>query len=30
MITTETLVSQIRELSDDPEVDGILLQHPVP
>ncbi|MET7897280.1 bifunctional 5,10-methylenetetrahydrofolate dehydrogenase/5,10-methenyltetrahydrofolate cyclohydrolase [Streptomyces mirabilis] len=29
-ITTETLVRQIRELSRDPEVDGILLQHPVP
>jgi methylenetetrahydrofolate dehydrogenase (NADP+)/methenyltetrahydrofolate cyclohydrolase len=29
-ITTETLVSTIRELSEDPEVDGILLQHPVP
>ncbi|ELP62585.1 bifunctional 5,10-methylenetetrahydrofolate dehydrogenase/5,10-methenyltetrahydrofolate cyclohydrolase [Streptomyces turgidiscabies] len=28
-ITTETLVKQIRELSEDPEVDGILLQHPV-
>lgn len=28
--TTEQLVSRIRELSDDPEVDGILLQHPVP
>lgn len=29
-ITTETLVRQIRDLSRDPEVDGILLQHPVP
>ncbi|KHF45267.1 bifunctional 5,10-methylenetetrahydrofolate dehydrogenase/5,10-methenyltetrahydrofolate cyclohydrolase [Saccharomonospora viridis] len=29
-ITTETLVDHIRELSDDPEIDGILLQHPVP
>ncbi|GLY65548.1 bifunctional 5,10-methylenetetrahydrofolate dehydrogenase/5,10-methenyltetrahydrofolate cyclohydrolase [Amycolatopsis taiwanensis] len=29
-ISTETLVNKIRELSDDPEVDGILLQHPVP
>jgi methylenetetrahydrofolate dehydrogenase (NADP+)/methenyltetrahydrofolate cyclohydrolase len=28
--TTETLVSRIRELSADPAVDGILLQHPVP
>jgi methylenetetrahydrofolate dehydrogenase (NADP+) / methenyltetrahydrofolate cyclohydrolase len=27
---TETLVSRIRELSTDPAVDGILLQHPVP
>ncbi|MEU1517511.1 bifunctional 5,10-methylenetetrahydrofolate dehydrogenase/5,10-methenyltetrahydrofolate cyclohydrolase [Streptomyces sp. NPDC005811] len=29
-ITTEKLVEQIRDLSEDPEVDGILLQHPVP
>jgi methylenetetrahydrofolate dehydrogenase (NADP+)/methenyltetrahydrofolate cyclohydrolase len=29
-ISTETLVDQIRELSADPGVDGILLQHPVP
>ncbi|MGC9537530.1 bifunctional 5,10-methylenetetrahydrofolate dehydrogenase/5,10-methenyltetrahydrofolate cyclohydrolase [Streptomyces sp. UG1] len=29
-ITTETLVKQIRDLSEDPDVDGILLQHPVP
>jgi methylenetetrahydrofolate dehydrogenase (NADP+)/methenyltetrahydrofolate cyclohydrolase len=29
-ISTETLVDAIRELSADPEVDGILLQHPVP
>lgn len=29
-ISTQTLVNQIRELSEDPEVDGILLQHPVP
>ncbi|PXY22703.1 bifunctional 5,10-methylenetetrahydrofolate dehydrogenase/5,10-methenyltetrahydrofolate cyclohydrolase [Prauserella muralis] len=29
-ISTETLVHQLRELSDDPAVDGILLQHPVP
>jgi methylenetetrahydrofolate dehydrogenase (NADP+) / methenyltetrahydrofolate cyclohydrolase len=29
-ITTEALVSRIRELSADPAVDGILLQHPVP
>src|SRR5690606_41300830 len=29
-ITTETLVDHIRERSDDPEIDGILLQHPVP
>ncbi|GHE80314.1 bifunctional protein FolD [Amycolatopsis deserti] len=29
-ISTETLVAQIRQLSADPEVDGILLQHPVP
>lgn len=29
-ISTETLVNQIRELSADPGVDGILLQHPVP
>ncbi|ANZ34986.1 bifunctional 5,10-methylene-tetrahydrofolate dehydrogenase/5,10-methylene-tetrahydrofolate cyclohydrolase [Lentzea guizhouensis] len=28
--TTEELVAQIRELSDDPAVHGILLQHPVP
>ncbi|HEY9293987.1 MAG TPA: tetrahydrofolate dehydrogenase/cyclohydrolase catalytic domain-containing protein [Microlunatus sp.] len=28
--TTEELVAAITELSDDPEVDGILLQHPVP
>jgi len=28
--TTEVLVRQIRELSADPAVDGILLQHPVP
>lgn len=28
--STETLVAKIRELSEDPEVDGILLQHPVP
>lgn len=29
-IGTETLVDRIRELSADPGVDGILLQHPVP
>ncbi|GAA5039092.1 methylenetetrahydrofolate dehydrogenase (NADP+)/methenyltetrahydrofolate cyclohydrolase [Thermocatellispora tengchongensis] len=29
-IGTETLVGRIRELSADPDVDGILLQHPVP
>lgn len=29
-IATQTLVETIRELSADPEVDGILLQHPVP
>lgn len=29
-ITTDTLVARLRELSADPEVDGILLQHPVP
>jgi methylenetetrahydrofolate dehydrogenase (NADP+)/methenyltetrahydrofolate cyclohydrolase len=29
-ITTEDLVTRIGELSDDPAVDGILLQHPVP
>ncbi|MGP4014580.1 bifunctional 5,10-methylenetetrahydrofolate dehydrogenase/5,10-methenyltetrahydrofolate cyclohydrolase [Saccharopolyspora sp. 5N708] len=28
--TTDALVSRIRELSEDPAVDGILLQHPVP
>lgn len=28
--STEELVSVITDLSDDPEVDGILLQHPVP
>ncbi|TNC26857.1 bifunctional 5,10-methylenetetrahydrofolate dehydrogenase/5,10-methenyltetrahydrofolate cyclohydrolase [Amycolatopsis alkalitolerans] len=28
--TTAELVARIRELSDDPSVDGILLQHPVP
>jgi methylenetetrahydrofolate dehydrogenase (NADP+) / methenyltetrahydrofolate cyclohydrolase len=28
--TTESLVRAIRELSDDPDVHGILLQHPVP
>nr|WP_304413847.1 bifunctional 5,10-methylenetetrahydrofolate dehydrogenase/5,10-methenyltetrahydrofolate cyclohydrolase [Kibdelosporangium sp. MJ126-NF4] len=28
--TTEQLVAEITKLSDDPEVDGILLQHPVP
>jgi methylenetetrahydrofolate dehydrogenase (NADP+)/methenyltetrahydrofolate cyclohydrolase len=28
--TTEDLVARIGELSDDPQVDGILLQHPVP
>jgi methylenetetrahydrofolate dehydrogenase (NADP+)/methenyltetrahydrofolate cyclohydrolase len=28
--TTEQLVTKIRELSDDPAVHGILLQHPVP
>jgi methylenetetrahydrofolate dehydrogenase (NADP+)/methenyltetrahydrofolate cyclohydrolase len=28
--TTEELVAKIRELSDDPAVHGILLQHPVP
>ena len=28
--TTVTLVGQIRQLCDDPSVDGILLQHPVP
>ena len=29
-VTTEKLVRQIEELSADPEVDGILLQHPAP
>lgn len=29
-IGTDELVAKIGELSDDPEVDGILLQHPVP
>lgn len=29
-ITTEALVGRIRDLSTDPCVDGILLQHPVP
>ena len=29
-ITTDELVEQIRKLSDDRAVDGILLQHPVP
>ncbi|EHR50277.1 5,10-methylene-tetrahydrofolate dehydrogenase/methenyl tetrahydrofolate cyclohydrolase [Saccharomonospora marina XMU15] len=29
-ITTDTLVGHLRQLSADPEVDGILLQHPVP
>ncbi|WP_236791590.1 tetrahydrofolate dehydrogenase/cyclohydrolase catalytic domain-containing protein [Amycolatopsis sp. GM8] len=29
-ITTAELVARIRDLSEDPEVDGILLQHPVP
>ncbi|WP_190813972.1 bifunctional 5,10-methylenetetrahydrofolate dehydrogenase/5,10-methenyltetrahydrofolate cyclohydrolase [Saccharopolyspora pogona] len=29
-ISTQQLVDQIRELSADPAVDGILLQHPVP
>lgn len=29
-VTTETLVQHIRDLSEDPGVDGILLQHPVP
>ncbi|RYF61451.1 MAG: bifunctional 5,10-methylene-tetrahydrofolate dehydrogenase/5,10-methylene-tetrahydrofolate cyclohydrolase [Comamonadaceae bacterium] len=29
-ITTDELVEQIRQLSDDRAVDGILLQHPVP
>jgi len=29
-ITTAELVGRVRELSDDPAVDGILLQHPVP
>jgi methylenetetrahydrofolate dehydrogenase (NADP+) / methenyltetrahydrofolate cyclohydrolase len=28
--TTEELVSRVRDLSADPAVDGILLQHPVP
>lgn len=28
--TTDELVMVLRELSDDPSVDGILLQHPVP
>jgi methylenetetrahydrofolate dehydrogenase (NADP+) / methenyltetrahydrofolate cyclohydrolase len=28
--STSELVARIRDLSDDPEVDGILLQHPVP
>lgn len=28
--TTEELVTKIRDLSDDPSVHGILLQHPVP
>lgn len=29
-ITTEELISQIHKLNDDPDVHGILLQHPVP
>jgi methylenetetrahydrofolate dehydrogenase (NADP+) / methenyltetrahydrofolate cyclohydrolase len=29
-ITTRALVSRIEELSADPDVDGILLQHPIP
>ncbi|MFF0501818.1 bifunctional 5,10-methylenetetrahydrofolate dehydrogenase/5,10-methenyltetrahydrofolate cyclohydrolase [Nocardia aobensis] len=29
-VTTDKLVAQIEELSDDPTIDGILLQHPVP
>lgn len=29
-VTTDVLVERIRELSADPAVDGILLQHPVP
>jgi methylenetetrahydrofolate dehydrogenase (NADP+)/methenyltetrahydrofolate cyclohydrolase len=29
-ITTTEVVERIRQLSDDPAVDGILLQHPVP
>ena len=28
--TTEELLSQIQELNEDPQVNGILLQHPVP
>ncbi|MCM0614991.1 bifunctional 5,10-methylene-tetrahydrofolate dehydrogenase/5,10-methylene-tetrahydrofolate cyclohydrolase [Paenarthrobacter sp. TYUT067] len=28
--TTDEVVARIRELSEDPSVDGILLQHPVP
>jgi methylenetetrahydrofolate dehydrogenase (NADP+) / methenyltetrahydrofolate cyclohydrolase len=28
--TTAEVVSEVRRLSDDPDVDGILLQHPVP
>src|SRR5262245_18254401 len=28
--TTGAVVARVRELSDDPDVDGILVQHPVP
>lgn len=28
--TTDEVVARVRELSDDPDVDGILVQHPVP
>lgn len=30
MLTTKDIVNKIEELNQDPEVDGILLQHPVP
>jgi methylenetetrahydrofolate dehydrogenase (NADP+) / methenyltetrahydrofolate cyclohydrolase len=29
-VTTEEVVARVRELSADPDVDGILVQHPVP
>ncbi len=30
LLTTSDIINKIRELNSDPEVDGILLQHPVP